>query len=116
MDPEYLSTWTTNSQYDIYASGIILLRMATCEDQRGVRNLVEEAQKNGTLKTLVDSSAGAWPFKEAMKMTSLGLRCSHPMRKKRPEVSTEVWSEIESMVDVASPSVPSLFSRLVRRR
>jgi serine/threonine protein kinase len=85
MDPEYFSTWMMTPQFDVYAFGIILLRMVTCKDPRGIRHLVEEAQR----------------------MVSLGLRCSNPVRKKRPDLSTEVWKDIKSMLDVASASASS---------
>jgi serine/threonine protein kinase len=107
MDPEYFSTWMMTPQFDVYAFGIILLRMVTCKDPRGIRHLVEEAQKKSRLETLIDASAGGWPFKEAQRMVSLGLRCSNPVRKKRPDLSTEVWKDIKSMLDVASASASS---------
>ncbi|KAJ1700040.1 hypothetical protein LUZ63_008552 [Rhynchospora breviuscula] len=107
MDPEYLSTAKITAQYDVYSFGIMLLRLATCKDPRGIGNLVEEAQKKGTLNTLVDPSAGSWPLKEAKKMMSLGLRCSDPIRKCRPDLSTKVWKELKSMVEIASVSPSS---------
>ncbi|KAJ3696448.1 hypothetical protein LUZ61_000153 [Rhynchospora tenuis] len=100
MDPDYFSTGKITPKYDVYSFGIMLLRLATCKDPRGIRNLVEEAKKKGTLNTLVDASAGAWPFKEVKKMILLGLRCSDPIRKNRPDISTKVWKELKSMVGI----------------
>ncbi|XP_078153577.1 U-box domain-containing protein 33-like [Carex rostrata] len=102
MDPEYLPTGKTTPQYDVYSFVIILLRLVTCKDPQGLRNLVEEAQKKGTLKAFIDASAGPWPFREAEKMISLGLRCSDLIKKNRPDLSTEVFKELKSMVEVAN--------------
>ncbi|XP_078153043.1 uncharacterized protein LOC144548209 [Carex rostrata] len=107
MDPDYFSTGKMTPQFDVYSFGILLLRLVTCKDPRGIRNLVEEAQKKGMLKTLIDASAGPWPFKEAKKMISLGLRCSDPVRKNRPDLSTKVLKELKSMLQVASSSPSS---------
>ena len=102
MDPEYLSTGKITPQFDVYSFGILLLRLGTCKNPRGIRQLVEEAQNKGTLEALIDSSAGPWPFRETEKLMSLGLRCSDPMRKNRPDLSTEVLKEIMSMLQEAS--------------
>ncbi|XP_078165887.1 U-box domain-containing protein 33-like [Carex rostrata] len=107
MDPEYFSTGKITPLFDVYSFGIMLLRLVTCKDPRGIRNLVEAAQKKDTLKALIDASAGPWSFKEAKKMISLGLRCSDPMRKNRPDLSTKVWNELKSMADLASASMSS---------
>ncbi|XP_078153433.1 uncharacterized protein LOC144548598 isoform X2 [Carex rostrata] len=105
MDPEYFSTGKITPQFDVYSFGILLLRLGTCKNPRGIRQLVEEALRKGTLKALIDPSAGPWPFKEAKKMISLGLRCSDPVRKNRPDLSKKVWKELKSMADVASASM-----------
>ncbi|XP_078161647.1 U-box domain-containing protein 70-like [Carex rostrata] len=107
IDPEYFTTGKMTPQNDVYSFGIMLLQLVTCKDPWGIRQSVEEEHRKGTLKELIDASVGPWPFKEADKMISLGLRCSDTMRINRPDLSTVVWKEMKSMADVASASQSS---------
>ncbi|XP_078173073.1 U-box domain-containing protein 33-like [Carex rostrata] len=114
IDPEYSATGTVTHQNDVYSFGIMLLQLVTCKEPQGIRQLVEKEHGKGTLKSLIDASAGPWPFKEAEKMTSLGLRCSNIMRINRPDLSTAVLKEMKSMADVACASQWSWAASLFR--
>jgi serine/threonine protein kinase len=96
IDPEYMQTGEMNPQCDVYAFGIILLQLVTGKSATGIYKLVQDALKGKRMNKAIDESA-KWPSDKAIKMAKLGLRCCNPSRKRRPNLETEVWSEIESL-------------------
>jgi hypothetical protein len=69
----------------------------------GLRKSMEDALQKGKLEKFVDASAGKWPFEEAKKMVLMGIRCSDPSRKNRPDLVKEVSTVIKSMMHAAFP-------------
>ncbi|KAJ8506292.1 hypothetical protein OPV22_007178 [Ensete ventricosum] len=111
MDPEYFLTGELTPQSDVYAFGIIILRLLTGKSPLRIARDVQEAVENGELHAIIDKSAGNWPFVQANQLAHLGLRCSEMSRKNRPDLTREVWRIVEPMVKAASLSVSSLSLR-----
>ncbi|URE05566.1 U-box domain-containing protein [Musa troglodytarum] len=111
MDPEYFLTGELTPQSDVYAFGIIILRLLTGKSPLRIARDVQEAMDNGDLHAIIDKSAGNWPFVQANQLAHLGVRCSEMSRKNRPDLTQEVWRIIEPMVKAASLSVSSLSLR-----
>ncbi|RWW31231.1 hypothetical protein GW17_00004144 [Ensete ventricosum] len=107
MDPEYFLTGELTPQSDVYAFGIIILRLLTGKSPLRIARDVQEAVENGELHAIIDKSAGNWPFVQANQLAHLGLRCSEMSRKNRPDLTREVWRIVEPMVKAASLSVSS---------
>ncbi|KAJ3694263.1 hypothetical protein LUZ60_009743 [Juncus effusus] len=103
IDPVYLAYGELTPQSDVFAFGIILLQFVTGRDPRGLRSDVEQAVDGKRLEKIVDSSAGKWPPKEALKLAELGLRCSDQRRRQRPDLK-DVYNTIESIKHDASTS------------
>ncbi|KAA8516058.1 hypothetical protein F0562_019237 [Nyssa sinensis] len=97
MDPEFLSTGELTSKSDIYSFGIILLRLLTGRPALGVTKEVQYALDKGTLKDLLDPTAGDWPFVQAKQLAHLAMRCCEMNRRSRPDLASEVWRVLEPM-------------------
>ncbi|XP_078154010.1 U-box domain-containing protein 70-like [Carex rostrata] len=101
IDPEFLSTGELTPKSDVYSFGIIVLRLLTGKPALNIANEVQEATQAGRLLSIVDKSAGKWPFDIAKKLTKLGMRCAEISRRRRPDMS-QVWATIEPLVKAAS--------------
>ncbi|KAJ4773985.1 U-box domain-containing protein kinase family protein [Rhynchospora pubera] len=103
MDPQFLSTGQLTTKSDVYSFGIIVLRLLTGKPPLYIASEVQEAMRSGRLQSIVDKSAGKWPFELAKKLAKLGLRCADMSRRRRPDMG-QVWSMIDSLVKAASQS------------
>ncbi|XP_078155686.1 U-box domain-containing protein 70-like [Carex rostrata] len=101
FDPEFLSTGELTPKSDVYSFGIIVLRLLTGKPAMNIASLVRESMRTGTLQSIVDKSAGKWPFDLAKKLAKLGLKCVDLNRKRRLDMS-QVWATIEPLVNDAS--------------
>lgn len=108
IDPEFLATGELTPQSDVYAFGIIILRLLTGKPAPGIAREVQKALDDGYLHAMVDQSAGNWPFVQAKQLAHLGLRCSDTSRRNRPDLVTEIWRVVEPMMKAASLSVSSV--------
>ncbi|CAN6279475.1 unnamed protein product [Urochloa humidicola] len=84
---------------DVNSFGIIILRLLTGRSQQQIAEIVEEALEKGNLHSIIDTSAGDWPFAQASQMAYLGLRCITSGRQ--PELAGEVWMVIEELLKAA---------------
>ncbi|KAJ3706770.1 hypothetical protein LUZ61_010475 [Rhynchospora tenuis] len=108
MDSELISTGEVTTQTDIYSFGIIILRLLTGWQSFNISSRVEEAIQSGNLHSVIDSSAGEWPFVQASQLAHLGLRCIELSRMKCADLVTDVWQVIKPMMQVAAMSASPL--------
>ncbi|CAL9113428.1 unnamed protein product [Musa acuminata var. zebrina] len=108
IDPEFLATGELTPQSDVYAFGIIILRLLTGKPAPGIAREVQKALDDGYLHAMVDQSAGNWPFVQAKQLAHLGLRCSDTSTRNRPDLVAEIWRVVEPMMKAASLSVSSV--------
>jgi serine/threonine protein kinase len=101
IDPEYLQTGEMNTKCDVYSFGIVLLQLVTGKSATGIIKSTQNALQSQLLNKEIDASA-KWPYDKAVELAKLGLHCCNPSRKNRPDLATEVWSEIESLKSDAS--------------
>ncbi|KAJ4811815.1 U-box domain-containing protein kinase family protein [Rhynchospora pubera] len=104
MNPGLISTGEVTTQTDVYSFGIIILRLLTGWQPLNISNKVEEAIQNGNMHSVIDPSAGEWPFVQASQLAHLGLRCIALSKMKCADLVTDVWQAIKTMMQVAALS------------
>ncbi|CAM8894416.1 unnamed protein product [Rhodiola kirilowii] len=97
LDPEFATTGELTPQSDVYSFGIILLMLLTGKEAVGIAREVQRALDNGSLHSLLDCSAGDWPYVQAQQLAHLALRCAAMNRKDRPNLESEVLRVLEPM-------------------
>ncbi|CAL4923700.1 unnamed protein product [Urochloa decumbens] len=103
-DPEYMAHGELTSGSDTYSFGIIILRLLTGRNPREIVKRVEDAMINDELHTIIDRSAGEWPFVQAQQLARIGMRCAVEKRRRRADLATDVWPVVEPMMQRASLS------------
>jgi serine/threonine protein kinase len=112
-DPEYMANGELTSGSDTYSFGIIVLRLLTGRHPREIVKRVEDAMINDELHTIIDRSAGEWPFVQAQQLARIGMRCAVEKRRRRADLATDVWPVVEPMMKSAAlSSCPSTSSSI----
>ncbi|KAH9624417.1 hypothetical protein KSS87_003436 [Heliosperma pusillum] len=106
MDPEFLITGEVNPAMDIYSFGMILLELLTGKPAATVTDELQVTPDENNLSSLLDASAGDWPFVQANQLAMLALRCRAENASERPDLELDVWRALDSMRSScgASPS------------
>uniref|UniRef100_A0A0E0K3B8 RING-type E3 ubiquitin transferase n=1 Tax=Oryza punctata TaxID=4537 RepID=A0A0E0K3B8_ORYPU len=102
IDPEFLSTGELAPRCDVYSFGIIILRLLTGKSPENITTIVEDAMEKRQLHSIMDISAGSWPFMQANQLAHLGLRCANLSGRHRPDLTGEVWGVIKPLLKDAS--------------
>ncbi|XP_006647652.2 U-box domain-containing protein 33-like [Oryza brachyantha] len=101
IDPEFLSTGELAPRCDVYSFGIIILRLLTGQPPENITTMVEDAMEKSQLHSIMDTSAGSWPFVQANQLAHLGLRCANLSGRHRPDLTGEVWGVIKPLLKAA---------------
>ncbi|KAL6911795.1 hypothetical protein ACP4OV_000600 [Aristida adscensionis] len=99
---EFLSTMELMLWPDVHSFGIIVLCLLTGRSADWIVNIVQEAMEKRQLHSIMDASAGDWPFVQAQQLANLGLRCTNLRRRRLPDLAGEVWEMIEPLMKAAS--------------
>lgn len=111
-DPEYMTHGELTQGSDIYSFGIIILRLLTGRHPRDIVKRVEDAMINGELHTIIDRSAGEWPFVQVQQLVRIAMRCAAEKRRRRADLVTDVWPVVETMMKSALSACPSTSSSI----
>ncbi|XP_062185119.1 U-box domain-containing protein 33-like [Phragmites australis] len=102
MDPEFLTTGELTPRSDVYSFGIIILRLLTGKQPQRIAEIVEDAIEKGNMHSIIDTTAGSWPFVQANQLAHVGLRCAELSRRRRPDLTVDVWKVVEPLMKAAS--------------
>lgn len=105
-DPEYFIMGVAKPSVDIYSFGMILLELLTGKSAYGVTDELEDALNENNLGSLLDTSAGDWPFVQAEQLARLALRCCGENASDRPHLESDVWRVLEPMRTSCESSTP----------
>ncbi|KAI5013905.1 hypothetical protein ZWY2020_055295 [Hordeum vulgare] len=95
---EFLTTGELTPLSDVYSLGVIILFLLIGLPPLSIGKKVSEALENDHLNTLIDKSAGNWPYVQAKQLAVVALSCVEMTREKRPDLLTKVWSVIEPLI------------------
>ncbi|CAA0842576.1 U-box domain-containing protein 33 [Striga hermonthica] len=97
MDPEFLASGELSVKSDVYSFGIVLLRLLTGRPASEIAREVQYSLDKGSMKFLLDPTAGDWPFVQAEQLAHLGVSCTDVDPSRRPDLVSEVWRVLENM-------------------
>ncbi|KAI3756876.1 hypothetical protein L1987_56700 [Smallanthus sonchifolius] len=98
MDPQFLCTGELTPNSDTYSFGIILLRLLTGRPASGrLTKEVQRALNEERLKSILDRTAGDWPFVQAQQLALLAMNCCDVVGNNRPDLASEAWRVLEPM-------------------
>ncbi|GMH00512.1 hypothetical protein Nepgr_002351 [Nepenthes gracilis] len=98
IDPEFLETEVVTLKLDVFSFGIILLQLLTGKPVFEIREEVQHALDEGDFNSLLDSSAGQWPFVQAEQLARLALRCCDVNPSNRPDLESDVWMVLKPIM------------------
>ena len=96
-----IGAFYTKDKWTYRARWVILLAVLGLLTPRSSKNIiatVQEAMGNGCLHSIVDASAGSWPFLQANELAHLGLRCADLRGKRWPDLVGEAWGVIDPLM------------------
>ena len=102
MDPELLTTGELTPLSDVYSLGIIIMRLLTGKQPQRIAEIVEDAIEKENLHSIIDTTAGSWPFIQANQLAHIALRCAELSRRRRPNLTVDVWKVVEPLMKAAS--------------
>ncbi|GKU88104.1 hypothetical protein SLEP1_g2405 [Rubroshorea leprosula] len=106
LDPQFCTTGRLAPSADIYSFGIVLLQLLTGRPPENIAEEVQDAIASDNLSSLLDPTAGRWPYQEAQRLSFLALRCCDVNRSRRPDLETEILEVLEA-IRVSCAASPS---------
>ncbi|GLJ23576.1 hypothetical protein SUGI_0446590 [Cryptomeria japonica] len=97
LAPEYRTNGEYSTKSDVYSLGIVILQLLTGKPAPGLVKEVERALQSSNFDKILDPSAGDWPFVHANQLAYLALHCTHPERKKRPDLQPTVMKMLNQL-------------------
>ncbi|KAG8060841.1 hypothetical protein GUJ93_ZPchr0002g25657 [Zizania palustris] len=103
VDPRRLATGQITSHCDVYALGMVLLRLVTGKPPFLAKKAVREAADSSKgWNEVADASAGGWPMEVAREVALVGLKCcdvEEPGARRPDELLDEACGVLEAAMN-----------------
>ncbi|KAL5208429.1 hypothetical protein ABZP36_032864 [Zizania latifolia] len=103
VDPRRLATGEMTSHCDVYALGVVLLRLVTGKPPFLAKKAAREAADGSKgWNEVADASAGGWPMEVAREVALLGLKCcdlEEPGARRPGELLDEACGVLEAVMN-----------------
>jgi len=118
LDPQYHKRGQFTPPADVYALGVVLLKLLTALPAKGIVVVVKEAYRQDMLEDVLDPSAGEWPPAVAQGLVEFALACCERRHTRRTKLEPVAMFQLQSLVldafrlllterSITSPTQPS---------
>eukprot|EP00192_Tetraselmis_astigmatica_P010232 CAMPEP_0117691404 /NCGR_PEP_ID=MMETSP0804-20121206/25703_1 /TAXON_ID=1074897 /ORGANISM="Tetraselmis astigmatica, Strain CCMP880" /LENGTH=877 /DNA_ID=CAMNT_0005504637 /DNA_START=599 /DNA_END=3232 /DNA_ORIENTATION=+ len=95
LDPQYHKRGQFTQPADVYALGVVLLKLLTALPAKGIVTVAKEAYRQEMLEDILDPAAGEWPPSLANALAEFALSCCERRHTRRCKMTADAVFRIQ---------------------